>query len=217
MMKYFLLFGLSMGLVACGSGEKIDRSVFEEVNQSMEVKKVNEAEILNKGIEWGNELSQKAQEQLIGQLTKAISEKGTLGALEYCNIQALPILEEVSSLENVTIRRASNDYRNPKDKPTEEEQMILEAYEYNEENNIDSKANVQEINNGEALLYTSPIKIPGKLCLQCHGNIEEDIDSATWDKIQSLYPDDQATGHEIGDLRGMWSIIIPKKELIKKL
>jgi hypothetical protein len=32
-----------------------------------------------------------------------------------------------------------------------------------------------------------------------------------------LYPEDKAIGHKIGDLRGMWSIRIPKKEVVKKM
>ncbi|MDX5479804.1 MAG: DUF3365 domain-containing protein, partial [Cyclobacteriaceae bacterium] len=29
--------------------------------------------------------------------------------------------------------------------------------------------------------------------------------------------EDKAIGHEVGDLRGMWSIRIPKKEVVKRM
>jgi hypothetical protein len=32
-----------------------------------------------------------------------------------------------------------------------------------------------------------------------------------------LYPEDHATGHEMGDLRGMWSLTFDKQSLIQYL
>ncbi|AWW31039.1 hypothetical protein DN752_13400 [Echinicola strongylocentroti] len=211
---FIVLAGL---LVSCGSRKKVDREVFDAVNESMEVKKVNEVDIINKAIEWGNEITEEAQQELMGKLTTAINEKGVAGAVAFCNVEALPSLDEVSRKHKVVIRRVSHDFRNSSDRPNEKEEMLLQAYEYNEENDIQNKPNVQEIENGEILLYTKAITIPGKMCLNCHGDPNKDIDEATLAKIEKLYPQDKAKGHEVGDLRGMWSIAIPKKEVVKQL
>jgi len=217
-MKRLVLFAAVLPFVfSCGSGEKVDKSVLDEVNQSMEVKKVDEVDILNKAMEWGDEISLVAQQELMAKLTQAIEEKGASGAVEFCNIEALPTLQKVSDSLGVRIRRVSNDYRNPSDRPNEDEAMLLEAYEYNQENGIENKPNVQEVQNGEVLLYTKAIKIPGGLCLNCHGEPEKDISAETLQKLDELYPEDKAKGHKVGDLRGMWSIAIPKKEVVKKL
>jgi hypothetical protein len=183
----------------------------------MEVKKLNEAEIIEAAMIWGDSISQEAQNQLISNLQNAISEKGVAGAIEFCNVNALPILQEVAKKYDVKIKRVSNQYRNPKDQPDEMEKRILETYEYDMENKIEPSPNIQKIENGEVYLYSKSIIIPGGLCLNCHGEPGKDINDETLKKLNELYPQDQAKGHQIGDLRGMWSIKIPKKEVVKRM
>jgi hypothetical protein len=217
MKKIFYFFSLLLVFAACGSNERVSKEVFDDVNRSMEVKKVNEADVIKLALEWGDEISQVAQEQLISALQNAISEKGIPGAIEFCHVEALPILKEVGSEYNVSIRRASNAYRNPADKPKDYEEMILEAFEYNAENDLPTESNIQKLEGGEVLLYAKAIKIPNALCLNCHGSTDTDISPETLSKLNELYPEDKAVGHKMGDLRGMWSIRIPKKEVIKRM
>ncbi|MDN3669307.1 DUF3365 domain-containing protein [Echinicola jeungdonensis] len=214
---YFNLISLVFFLWACNSGKKVEKEVLEEVNQSMEIKKVSEAEILNESLKWGNEIAEEAQKELMSALQKAIADKGVSGAIEYCNAQAFPLVEKVGEKHGVEVSRVSHNYRNPADQPNEMEAMLLDAYEYNEENGIESKPNIQEIDGGEVLLYTKAIKIPGGLCLNCHGEPGKDISAETLMKLDELYPKDKAKGHKVGDLRGIWSIAIPKKEVVKRL
>lgn len=217
-MNYTLVFILVLSILSsCGSGERVSKEVFDDVNEAMEVKKLNEAEIFEEAMIWGDSISTEAQKQLMGHLQKAIAEKGVPGAIEFCKAEALPILEEVSQKHGVEVRRVSNRYRNPQDRPTEMEQRILETYEYNDENEMESTPNLQKIEDGQAYLYSKAIIIPGGLCLNCHGDPQKDISAETLEKINSLYPQDKATGHEIGDLRGMWSIKIEKKEVVKRM
>jgi hypothetical protein len=217
MAKLSFLFFLILLISACGTNERVSKDVFDDVKRSMEVKKVNEAYLMKAALEWGEEISQNAQEQLISALQNAISSEGVPGAVSYCQLNALPILQEVGEAYNVEIRRASNAYRNPQDKPLPEEELILEAFEYNIENNLPTESNVQKLQDGEILHFSKAIKIPNALCLSCHGNPDADISSETKLKLEELYPEDKAIGHEIGSLRGMWSIKIPKKELIKRM
>ncbi|MCH7402626.1 DUF3365 domain-containing protein [Belliella kenyensis] len=203
--------------ISCNSNERISREVFEDVNRSMEVKKLNESQILDAAMKWGEEISNAAQTELISTLQKAIEEQGVADAVSFCNIEALPILSKVSEKYHVQIRRASKDYRNPDDKPKDYEMNILDAYAYNAEEGIKNEPNIQKLENGEVLLFTKAIQIPNSLCLNCHGTPKEDISDATLRVIDELYPEDEAKGHKIGDLRGMWSIRIPRSEVIKKL
>lgn len=217
-MKKIFGFLLMISLLySCGSNERVSKEVFEEVNKSMEVKKLNEADILQAGMKWGDEISTEAQQQLIGALQKAIEEKGVPGAVQFCNVEALPILTEVSQKYGVTVRRASNKFRNPNDKPNKDEKGILEAYEYNVENDLSLDPSIQKFENGEVYLYTKAIKIANAMCLSCHGQPGTDISPETQKALADLYPQDKATGHKMGDLRGMWSIRIPKKEVVKKM
>ena len=220
-MKNFLKVSLAIVwttvLVSCGPQERVSKEVFEEVNQNMEVKKLSEAEILEQAMEWGDSISTVAQKELVSQLQNAIAEKGVPGAIDFCNVNALGILQKVSDTYQVSIRRASNRYRNSSDQPTADEQAILEAYEYNAEKDLKSEPNIQKVQNGEVLLYTKPIVIPNGMCLSCHGEAGKEINEETLQKINELYPDDRAKGHQVGDLRGMWALRIPKSEVVKRM
>lgn len=204
-------------MVSCGPQERVSKETFEEVNRNMEIKRVTEAEIIQEGMVWGDSITQEAQRQLISNLQKAISEQGIPAAIDFCNVNALPILSELGKLYSVQIKRASTKARNAADLPTEEERPILEAYQYNAENGIKSDPNIQKFENGEVFLYTKPITIPNGMCLSCHGEPGKEINKETLEKLWKLYPADSAKGHKIGDLRGMWSVRIPKKEVVKRL
>ncbi|HSF52152.1 MAG TPA: DUF3365 domain-containing protein [Algoriphagus sp.] len=204
-------------MLSCGPQERISKETFEEVNEAMEVKRVTEVEILEEAMIWGDSITTEAQTQLMSKLQNAIAENGTVGAIEFCNVQALPILQEISNKYEVQIRRVSNRYRNPADLPNEEEKPLLDAYEFTAEGNGKSDPNIQKFENGEVFLYTKPIVIPGGLCLSCHGEPGKDIEEKTLQKLNELYPQDQAKNHKLGDLRGMWSVRIPKKEVVKRL
>lgn len=208
---------VSLLTFSCGPQERVSKETIDEVNQAMEVKRLTEVEILTEAMIWGDSISSQAQAQLLSNLQAAIQEKGVPGAVEFCQVKALPILQEVGEKYGVEVRRVSNRYRNPADQPTEDEKPLLDAYEYNAENGTKSDPNIQKFENGELYLYTKAIVIPGAFCLSCHGDPGKDIDEATLQKLTEKYPADKATGHQIGDLRGMWAIKIPKKEVVKRL
>ncbi len=213
-----LALGMFLGLAfSCGPQERVSKDVFDAVNKKMEVKKLSEAEILQEAMIWGDSISEQAQSQLISNLQNAIAEQGVAEAVEYCKINATSILDSVALDDGIIIRRVSNRFRNPDDQPNEEEEQLLEAYEYNSEQGIESDPNIQKFENGEVYLYTKAIVISKGLCLSCHGNQNTEIEGETLEKINALYPDDKATGHQMGDLRGMWSIRIPKKAVVDRM
>lgn len=200
---------------SCGSDQKISREVFEEVQQANEVKRLSEVDIFNEALKWGEEISAKAQNQLMTNLEKAIEEKGADAAMEFCNTQVVKILKEIGDQYGVTIRRVSNYSTNSADQPLEEEKMLLEAYQYNEQNNVKHEPNLQKIKDGSVLLFTKAITNPDGLCLHFYGNPDKDIDEKTLQKLTPSYSEDR--GHELGDLQGMWSIAIPQREVVKRL
>jgi hypothetical protein len=212
--QFILISGL---LISCNSKERVSKEVFDKVNKSMEVKKLSEADIIQAAMVWGEEISGEAQKQLITALQEAIANDGVPAAIQFCHVNALPILQEVSEKYQVEIRRVSNDYRNPADKPLDYEVGILDTYVYNKENNLPNEPNIQKIEGGEVLLFTKAIMIPNALCLNCHGQPDKEISPETQKVLNELYPEDKATGHQIGDLRGMWSIRLPKKEVVKNM
>ncbi|WP_157470336.1 Tll0287-like domain-containing protein [Cyclobacterium amurskyense] len=218
--KYRLFsFGLllAIGFGSCNDGKKIDRDLVEEVNKANEVKKLGEAEITEHAMEWGDEISMAAQKELMGVLQKAIEENGAEEAVGFCNTEALKITKKVADKYKVNIRRVSVKNRNPQNSPNEKELELLDAYAYNVNNNVDNHANIQKLDDGQTLLYTKAITIPNGLCLNCHGEPGKEINESTLEKINSLYPEDKAIDFKVGDLRGMWSIKMPKKEVVKDI
>ena len=66
---------------------------------------------------------------------------------------------------------------------------------------------VSEIN-GKMVGYY-PI-VTNQMCLQCHGKAYKDINDATLNKINKLYPNDQATGYLENELRGIFVVEMNK-------
>jgi|GEM_PF-6272250 len=85
-------------------------------------------------LEKGDEITTATQTALLQTVSKAIAEKEAHGAVEYCNLKALAIVDSLSKVHNCQIRRVSDKYRNPQDKAqneTEENalQTFLEKYQ----------------------------------------------------------------------------------------
>jgi hypothetical protein len=142
-----------------------------------------------------------------------VQVEGVVGALEYCNVNAFPLIDSLSTYFSAKIKRVSNRSRNEKDNPNDMEKQLLDAYQYNLENSLELSPGVQKIDDNN-YLYTKPIILNSGLCLQCHGQVGTDLDESFAEQIRELYPDDNALGHKINDLRGMWSITLDKKALV---
>ena len=78
-------------------------------------------EIRNENANIGMAHAMAAKTALGKNLVKAISEEGTIGAIQFCNAKALEITDSISVMNNVIIRRVSDKPRNPKNAANEEE------------------------------------------------------------------------------------------------
>jgi len=216
-MKNFLIIILPILIFSCGPQERISKEAFDDVQRNNDVKRITEVAILEEAMVWGDSITQEAQTQLLAQLQQAIAANGHAGALNFCKVNALPILKSLETKHAVTLRRVSSRPRNPLDAPNADEIPLLDAYSYNAENNISADPSIQKLQQGEVFLYTKPITISSAMCLSCHGDPKKDIAPETAAKLKQLYPQDPATGYAEGDLRGMWALRLPKKEVVKRL
>lgn len=137
-------------------------------------------------------------------LTGAIEEQGISGAVEYCNIAAMPLVDSLSKVNQATVRRTSLRTRNPKNTPDNWERGILVDFEKKMLNGEEPKPVVKLIDN-QTVAFAAPIKML-PLCVKCHGEIGSDIEAGDYLTIKNLYPEDEAFGFKEGQLRGMWSI-----------
>jgi hypothetical protein len=122
-------------------------------------------------------------------------QKGPSNAISVCKVQA-PAIAESLSVEGVKVGRTSHRLRNPENRAPEWVNGVLQAYLGDKGNRM---PRVVPLANGREG-YVEPIVIK-PLCLACHGkNLVPEV--AT--QINTMYPDDEATGFEIDDLRGVY-------------
>ncbi len=148
--------------------------------------------------------------QLKSELQAAMKAGGALNALSVCQQQAPKIAQELSAKTGWKISRTSLKAR--AQKPDAWEKRMLQAFEKQHADGDDFKylfvQDVVKYNNKPAFRYMQAIETK-PICLLCHG---ENIAPTIAAKIKSLYPNDQATGFKLGDIRGAFSIVQPLDE-----
>ena len=148
----------------------------------------------------GAELLKPFKQQLMGTLKTGLQE-GPDQAIEVCKVKA-PGIAAGLSVDGVEMGRSSLKLRNPANTAPPWVQPVLDGYLAD-----DASVHPVEVSAGEGRMgYVEPIRLKAAPCLMCHG---ETLAPAIAEKIQALYPDDQATGFAEGDLRGVFWVSWP--------
>lgn len=126
--------------------------------------------------------------------------KGPVQALSTCQVEAPKIAEGLSQ-EGIRVGRTSDRLRNPANRSPEWVRPILEAYLANPSLRSPRSVPLTEGRAG----YVEPI-LTQSLCLTCHG---KSIDSNVAAELERLYPEDEAVGFDVGDLRGVFWVEFP--------
>jgi cytochrome c553 len=144
-----------------------------------------------------------ATKQLLGKnLMGAIQSNGTLHALEFCNVQAMPLTDSMSTAYNATIKRVSDRNRNPNNKASNEEIAYILKFSDQIADGLEPEPITVSV--GSKIHFYYPI-VTNTMCLKCHGKTEQ-MESEVVSKITALYPDDKAVGYKENEVRGIWSI-----------
>lgn len=150
-------------------------------------------------------LTQKFGADLKSVLVSAMQTGGPIAALQECNIKAQAITEINAIASGWRVARTSLKVRNTNNAPDAWERKILQQFEEQRSAGNDlSKAEYSEVvNDGDEAVfrYMKPIITAG-LCVSCHGS---NLNSEVTKKLQVLYPDDKATGFNVGDIRGAYT------------
>lgn len=144
--------------------------------------------------------------QLKQALSKTMSTRGPVAAVEVCNSQAPKIAQAVGEKHDVTVRRVTTRPRNPANAadPWEMQQLALFAEALkkgvtpDEISALDARAGDGSV----AYRFMRPILVQ-PLCLTCHG---ETLTDNLAEVIDRLYPHDKARGYTTGDLRGAFVV-----------
>ncbi len=158
--------------------------------------------------ERGTAITDAAQKLLQRELSAAMQAGGPPTAVAYCHSRAQQVMDSISAATGVQVRRVTDRARNEMDRPqTEAEESVLRmltsAYDGPSETIIET--------DGPLVHYYRPILIK-EPCLACHGTPGETISAETMDVIKEAYPNDQATGYRVGDLRGMWHLTLKRDD-----
>jgi hypothetical protein len=126
--------------------------------------------------------------------------QGPVAGIAACQLRA-PAIADRLSRDGVRMGRTSHRLRNPSNVPPDWVSPILEAYLANP---TDLKARTVALPN-DHLGYVEPL-ITQPVCLTCHGRVLAPEIAA---RVAELYPEDEAIGFEVGDLRGvLWITLL---------
>lgn len=201
-MKFIVLIsGLLLGLflVSCGQNEIVESSETEIFSETEKEEKLALAD----------SISNIAQATLLQNVGRAMKAGGPVYAVDFCNIQAVPLMDSVSKANHVKVERMTDKNRNSNN--TLKTENDLSAWDKFKNTFAKSKKPVPfVVEENQTLVYYKPIAIGMPTCLKCHGAPNQDIDVATAEKIKEKYPDDLATNYKMGDFRGMWKVTLDR-------
>jgi hypothetical protein len=138
-------------------------------------------------------------------LSKAIQAGGFEEGVAACKDIA-PSVAAKNSTSGWTVGRTSLKTRNKKNTPDVWEASILNEFESQHSNGADIKSLIGFTEQIEqqtlTLRYMKAIPVDG-LCLSCHG---ENLSAEVENILDEQYPNDDAVGYKIGDLRGAFTL-----------
>jgi hypothetical protein len=147
-----------------------------------------------------------------GELKAALGLGGPHNALQICNIRAQAITDSLSARLGIKMRRVSERFRNPVDAPDEIELPILRRFA--DESDLVETLLVRGREGETTYHYLRAIRINKAVCIKCHGKREK-LSDEVMEALAALYPEDLATGYTFGDLRGAFSVLIPRAALVE--
>jgi hypothetical protein len=140
-----------------------------------------------------------------GMVTRTLQSEGAVAAVEVCSTVAQE-RTRTHEAEGVGVRRITDRLRNPLNAPDPEERAELERMAELHATGSPPQEIVRIVrrDGGRTLEYLRPIMI-AQPCLTCHGELAT-IDPEVQRILRERYPEDAATGYQLGDLRGAVSV-----------
>lgn len=164
-----------------------------------QVKNNTQLSVEERGMQMAQTTKAELGKNLMGQLQK----NGVIAALDFCNIQAMPLTDSMATVHKAHIKRVTDKPRNPKNKANASELQYLENFKKQVAAGGEVKPITVQMGNETQFYY--PITT-NSMCLKCHGTPGKELETLTLSKIMELYPTDKATGYNENEVRGIWSI-----------
>lgn len=143
---------------------------------------------------------------LMSMLTRELARGGQTAAIAVCADSAQ---ERTSRHQRagVAVRRIGTRVRNPGNAPDDVERQVLARFAATISAGrapADTAFVARTSAGGMELRFLRPLRVQ-ELCLGCHGPADQ-LSPEVRQILASRYPDDQATGYAVGDLRGAVSV-----------
>ena len=158
-------------------------------------------------LRYGKETAMSAKAALGSQLKQAINAGGTVFAIDFCQVNAIPITSRTAVEYNASLKRVSDLPRNPGNAASEVELEYIAATKAALATGKEPSPRLQEI--GGRMVAYYPIVTNG-MCLQCHGTPGEELQADTGAALKARYPEDQAIGYGLNELRGLFVVSMEK-------
>lgn len=149
--------------------------------------------------------------KLLTVLQTEIARGGPAGAVEVCRDKAPAMARAASEESGWAIRRVSLRNRNPKAVPDAWERATLEDFDRRAAAGVPPAQleRAEVVSDGSRRLQRYMRALPTQdLCTQCHGTPDR-ISPAVAAKLAQLYPQDRATGYQVGQIRGAITLLRP--------
>ncbi len=146
--------------------------------------------------------------ELKGELKAALRGGRSVQAISVCRKVAPELAERYSLSPGVQVGRTSKHCRNPENRPDswEKEGLAILEKRRQQGETLAGMEYWQEVEEEGKRSFRYLRAIPaGSLCLRCHG---EKIGSKLKKTLQRIYPEDQAVGYRLGELRGAFTITL---------
>ncbi|MEJ8568909.1 Tll0287-like domain-containing protein [Elongatibacter sediminis] len=145
------------------------------------------------------------QSELGARLKAAMTTGGPVAAIDVCQVEA-PVIAAKMLTENgpTKIGRTALRVRNPMNAPDEEARVVLENFRQAMAAGETPAAHFTVREDGSARYMQAIGTQP--LCLACHGT---ELAPEVREALARHYPEDQATGFSVGELRGSFLIEWP--------
>ncbi len=188
---------------ACKNEKKEDRSLQQKKENTEAISKINPSYQ-----QIGLNIAFTTKSQLGKNLMGTIKERGTVAALQFCNIKAIALTDSMATIHKARIKRVSDKTRNPNNRANETELKNIEVFK-SMLTNKEEIAPITETKN-DSIYFYYPI-VTNSMCLKCHGSPNKDIDPTILLSLKDLYPNDEAIGYSENQVRGVWSIQFKKQ------
>lgn len=186
-----------------GHGKGFGKSQQEETKQQQAEINYHDLPYAERGLKYALATKAVLGKNLMG----SIQKKGTLGALAFCNEKAYPLTDSMSVVHNASIKRVSDKPRNQNNLANKKELTYINSFKNDIKNNKEPQPIVDLLDDKVQVYY--PITT-NAMCLQCHGKPNQDIEKPTLTRLAKLYPEDKATGYNINQVRGIWTVVFDK-------